>query len=320
MKYATIDKAEWDYTRVGEPDVAAAGRYSSADDDARKLSKAAFTSFKFDWLRQVAGDASLPRAAASVAILIVDYLNEGSGDAWPALDTLAGKVGRGKTQIREALRALTKNRHLCVDITTGGKGQTNRYRPILQASKRSGNPKGSRWLQQTELGFSWGTANPPETLSQTVRKSPRKPSEKSDGTPRTDTHEDPQGGASSARPMQSSTSSQEGERAKSEVVGPQDDARSRLASVCDHGEFQRSSPSPRPSSEMGEAEPASATTVPEPLDIRVGQVVDDWEFEGYLITDIKRSHIIIQGSEGTLRVPRDREGRPNYTWAEMLDR
>ncbi|TIL95207.1 MAG: hypothetical protein E5Y73_07560 [Mesorhizobium sp.] len=151
--------------------------YAGADGRAR-ADKIAFTAFKFEWLRQVALDPSMPPAASPIAILLADeYLNQETGDAWPAVDTLARQLGRGKTQTRAALQAMD-GIHLSVDWTAGGKGQTNRYRPI-----RHGETLRISGGLQTEGTKGTFVPNPPENDDQTLRKSDRKPSGIPEGNP-----------------------------------------------------------------------------------------------------------------------------------------
>ncbi|TIW07816.1 MAG: helix-turn-helix domain-containing protein [Mesorhizobium sp.] len=160
--------------------------------------KAGFTRFKFAWLRQVAADPNLPPAAAPISILIADeYLNDQTGDCWPSVDTLARQLGRGKTQTRAALQAMD-GLHLAINWSAGGKGQTNRYRPVL-FRKPSGNPEGNDSVTSV--------TNPPENRSQTLRNSALKPS----GNPETNPYEgiplkEPRAGRPKAAPAHVSRS------------------------------------------------------------------------------------------------------------------
>ncbi|RUW24623.1 helix-turn-helix domain-containing protein [Mesorhizobium sp. M4B.F.Ca.ET.013.02.1.1] len=160
--------------------------------------KAGFTRFKFAWLRQVAADSNLPPAAAPIAILIADeYLNDQTGDCWPSVDTLARQLGRGKTQTRAALQAMD-GLHLAINWSAGGKGQTNRYRPVL-FRKPSGNPEGNDSVTSV--------TNPSENRSQTLRNSALKPS----GNPETNPYEgiplkEPRAGRPKAAPAHVSRS------------------------------------------------------------------------------------------------------------------
>jgi hypothetical protein len=114
-----------------------------------------FTADKLAWLEQIACDPDLSILAKAVAMVIaVRYLNRESGDAWPAVETLATDVGRGKTQIHEALKALELRGHLQITLTAGGKGQTNRYRPFLKT--------GGQISHTLRLSKPFGNSNPPK--------------------------------------------------------------------------------------------------------------------------------------------------------------
>jgi hypothetical protein len=106
-----------------------------------------FTADKLAWLEQVAIDAGLsPLARVIAMILAVRYLNRETGDAWPSVETLASDAGLKSTNpVRVALRSLENRGHLAIQWSTGGKGQTSRFRPILKPTKpfTDVNPSGA---------------------------------------------------------------------------------------------------------------------------------------------------------------------------------
>ncbi|MEJ6783760.1 helix-turn-helix domain-containing protein [Aminobacter sp. Piv2-1] len=104
-----------------------------------------FTRRKFEWLDQVAVDADLPPAATRVAIIIANrYVNVGSAEAWPAVETLAKLLEiKSANTVRTALRAMEDRKHMLIDWSAGGKGQTNRYTPIIADAKHFKDLKGS---------------------------------------------------------------------------------------------------------------------------------------------------------------------------------
>jgi hypothetical protein len=85
----------------------------------------------FGWLSQVARDDGLPPTAARLAIVLSSYVNRESGDAWPAVPTLARNLGVVENSVRKALRAMVAAGHLEIDAG-GGRAATHRYRPVLK--------------------------------------------------------------------------------------------------------------------------------------------------------------------------------------------
>ena len=95
-----------------------------------------FTSEKFAWLDQVAGDGALPSHAARLAVVFLRYVNRATGDAWPAIPTLASALGMVENSVRNALRAMVANGHLAIEAG-GGRGATNRYRWIIKSTDQA---------------------------------------------------------------------------------------------------------------------------------------------------------------------------------------
>jgi hypothetical protein len=190
----------------------------------RDIAKKAFTAFKFDWLRQIASDRQLPPAAAPVAIVLADeYLNQETGDAWPAIDTLAAAIGRSVTQTREALQKMAGLDHVVTDLTRGGKGQVNRYRPIL---KPSGNPQGME------------SVKPSGIRHETLRKRPSKPSGNPQGNPYEDPYEDTSVGHK-GRQTESRLSSRSKKAPRADAAASPEARRIRVGTILEHSEIGR---------------------------------------------------------------------------------
>jgi hypothetical protein len=111
-----------------------------------------FKEYQLACIRQVSADHELSLLAkVSATVLVLKHMNLDTLDAWPAVETLARDVGRGKTQVQESLLALERHGHLHIEKTKGGKCVTNRYKPILKPpgnpegmeSKPTGNPEGN---------------------------------------------------------------------------------------------------------------------------------------------------------------------------------
>lgn len=86
-----------------------------------------FTKAQFEWLNQVAADASLPHSAFKLAYLISRHINRQSGKAWPSQATLAAAAGLTPRSVRDLTERLVNAGHLQVD-THRGRHQTNVYR------------------------------------------------------------------------------------------------------------------------------------------------------------------------------------------------
>jgi len=113
----------------------------------------AFGNTKLTFLANVAADATLPKVAARVAILLATkYMHEDNGGwAWPSIATAAADLGlKDDSGVRDALQALVRNGHL---TPFERQGRSTRY----QMAIRSNNP----WAKSTEVeadpsGFSGG--------------------------------------------------------------------------------------------------------------------------------------------------------------------
>jgi hypothetical protein len=105
------------------------------------------------WLQRVALDLSLPPLAVRVACILTRYVNTRSFEAWPAQPTIANELGVTPRGVRAAVAELVAHGHLKV-VVGGGRGNSNRYRPILKTrnapsglearetrNSRAGNPE-----------------------------------------------------------------------------------------------------------------------------------------------------------------------------------
>lgn len=82
---------------------------------------------RLDWLALVARDVSLPCMAVRLAIVMIRYINNQSGIAWPSQDTLAKDIRASIDTVRRGLNALVNAGHL-VRLTAGGPGHSAQYR------------------------------------------------------------------------------------------------------------------------------------------------------------------------------------------------
>lgn len=98
-----------------------------------------FTEIQFNWLSQVARDATLPPAAARLAIILSRYVNRETGDAWPSIPTLAEALGTVENSVRKALKAMVAGGHLEIKAG-GGRNTTNRYRWRVKAGLGEDKP------------------------------------------------------------------------------------------------------------------------------------------------------------------------------------
>src|ERR1700681_1166482 len=105
---------------------------SAMNDFVAGLSKADFCQIKREWSKQVRGDSDVPRAAGFFVWVLVDYFNNKTGDAWPAMPTLARDAGISLRSAWTFVRMLEKRDHLIITAGGGkpadGKPATNHYR------------------------------------------------------------------------------------------------------------------------------------------------------------------------------------------------
>lgn len=91
-----------------------------------------FTIEKLKWLRQVAGNPSLPPQAIRLAVVLAtDFVNRTSREAWPSMPTLEDRLGVKENAIRRASDALEAAGHMVVR-EGGGRNNPSRYRWVIQ--------------------------------------------------------------------------------------------------------------------------------------------------------------------------------------------
>lgn len=155
-----------------------------------KASRDRFTADKLRWIEQIATDTELSLLSRTLGVVLATkYLSRETGDAWPAVGTLAEIVGRSVTQVNAALNALEAAGHLEITRTKGGQKRTNHYRPMLKPLEK---PRGKMTANDS--------VNPSENRSGTPRISSREPLGKPRGNPIEEPYEEPKDGLP-ARPM-----------------------------------------------------------------------------------------------------------------------
>lgn len=87
-----------------------------------------FTRQVFDWLRQVRDDDRLTYADFVIAFTIADHINRETGDAWPALQTIADLCKTTKNTVIASTRRMAKCGHLEIEPGRAGRGHSTRYR------------------------------------------------------------------------------------------------------------------------------------------------------------------------------------------------
>jgi hypothetical protein len=122
------------------------------------------TADKFRWLDQVGADGSLTPLCFRLAYAIVTYINRTTGDAWPRQEILALECHVTDRAIRSALTLLSDRKHL--HITPGGarRGDTSRYRPIVQGTSETRNVASTFQRRKAEASFHDNSAKGGSTL------------------------------------------------------------------------------------------------------------------------------------------------------------
>lgn len=141
---------------------------------ARKPSKDAarrFTGSKFIWIKDVARDHRVKPLACRVAVLLLDYINATSREAWPTQATLAEHAGVTPRAIRDGLKNLDATGHIV--IVRNGYRRSNQYRPALP----EWSPKAGKYLPAERTGRSSREEQP-------VRRLPNKIPYDSSQTPK----------------------------------------------------------------------------------------------------------------------------------------
>jgi hypothetical protein len=83
------------------------------------------------WLNQVADDGALPASGFKLAFVLSQYINRGTGIAWPSQQTLASRSNLTDRSVRSLLAELEARGHLRI---RSGKGRrvTSVYEPNLR--------------------------------------------------------------------------------------------------------------------------------------------------------------------------------------------
>lgn len=124
-----------------------------------------FTRNKFEWLEGVARAKGLPATAYRVSILIIENLNRKTGDAWPAVATLAQALSAKDDTVRQALKSLKVAGWLEYE-STQGRGKSNRYSIKFPIQNDELNPPitgGLNHENPTKVGGFNNSENPPES-------------------------------------------------------------------------------------------------------------------------------------------------------------
>ena len=96
---------------------------------------------KLAWLERIAFDLALTHFDVRVATaLATRWLNRGTGDAWPAQETIAQATGATSEGVRKAIKRLGDRGHLVI-THGGGRGRSNHYRPAMAPTGQPENPK-----------------------------------------------------------------------------------------------------------------------------------------------------------------------------------
>jgi Helix-turn-helix domain len=96
-----------------------------------------------DWQRQLIADTTLALSDLKVAVAITWYFNRTTGEAFPAMATLAKETGYCERTIIRSVKRLEARGHLYVkrDSRRGDRRGVNRYVPILKPAQSSQRPQ-----------------------------------------------------------------------------------------------------------------------------------------------------------------------------------
>lgn len=98
-----------------------------------------FVRHEFEWLAQVASDASLTATSVRLAIVMLSYFNRETREARPAVATLAVNLQVSERSVQRAIAEL-EQRHLQV-TSGGGRRRANRYRWKIEALDSAWKPR-----------------------------------------------------------------------------------------------------------------------------------------------------------------------------------
>ena len=124
-------------------------------DKAKKADK--FTADKFRWLDQIVADAAISPPAFKLAyVLITQFVNRQTGDAWPGQEKLAKLTGLSVRHVRRLTTELVCAGHLKVTIARH-RHRPNRYRPIIKTGPTG--PLSDRTKRALETGHTGPTTS-----------------------------------------------------------------------------------------------------------------------------------------------------------------
>jgi hypothetical protein len=113
-----------------------------------------------EWLREVCRDPGLECADFRIAYVIADHINRKSGEAWPALQTIAAEAALAKNTVIAGIRRLTHAGHLGLVPGRAGSGHSHHYRLLKKVQPVDLLPKQEK-VQPTN---GKGAASAPEPL------------------------------------------------------------------------------------------------------------------------------------------------------------
>lgn len=145
---------------------------------ANKPAKGEFEEFKSAWMLQVAADRGAKAAAPITMVLACQYLNRGSGKAWPSINSLKEATGAASSNtIRSALKLLEERGHAHIEWSDGGKNKTHVVTPLANG-KPFRNLKGVEAAEPFNNLKGSPEANPSTFGTETLQVSDAKPFKK----------------------------------------------------------------------------------------------------------------------------------------------
>lgn len=145
---------------------------------ANKPAKGEFEEFKSAWMLQVAADRGAKAAAPITMVLACQYLNRGSGKAWPSINSLKEATGAASSNtIRSALKLLEERGHAHIEWSDGGKNKTHVVTPLVNG-KPFRNLKGVEAAEPFNNLKGSHEANPSTFGTETLQVSDAKPFKK----------------------------------------------------------------------------------------------------------------------------------------------
>jgi DNA-binding transcriptional MocR family regulator len=102
--------------------------------------KKAFDAKKFAWLDRLSRDTDISHLQFRLAYLIGSHLNSATGDAWPSQEYLATALDVTIRAVQVNSQAIAERGYLRIEVGTG-RGNTNRYAPILEPANEALEPE-----------------------------------------------------------------------------------------------------------------------------------------------------------------------------------